>query len=126
MLERLRSRARRRARNGRWRPLAVIGALSVVAGVVMIVWPVPSLGVVAVLIGGWLLCAGGMRVATALLARSGSRDSRRMSVFAGLASVAGGGVCLVRPDATVRLFAAVLAVQWIAGGVADVVDGLRH
>jgi uncharacterized membrane protein HdeD (DUF308 family) len=127
LLRRLRDRVRARATTvpGAWWTLVTLGVLSVGAGLAILVWPAAALRTVAAVIGVWLVVAGLVRLAGALADRASPADHRRMLAFVGLACVGGGLVCLGNPAATLSLLALVLALQWVAGGVADVVTALR-
>jgi uncharacterized membrane protein HdeD (DUF308 family) len=128
LLDRLRDRARLRARSRPgvwWWPLLVLGSGSVLVGAAMLVWPRLALGTIALVLGGWLLVTGVTRVVGALLDRSRPRDRQRMGALVGIACVAAGAVCLVDSAATLRLFGILVGLQWIIGGIGDVIDGLR-
>jgi uncharacterized membrane protein HdeD (DUF308 family) len=122
LVDRLRARTRSRAR---WWSLLVLGAGSVTVGVAMLVWPHATLRVVALVIGGWLLVGGVVRVVTAFADRSLPRDRQRMAAGVGIACAVAGSVCIGNAHATLRLLAVVLAVQWLVGGAGDIVEGLR-
>jgi uncharacterized membrane protein HdeD (DUF308 family) len=50
--------------------MGFIGALSLVAGIIVIVWPGPSLVTLAIVLGVWLIIYGVMEIALAFQARS--------------------------------------------------------
>lgn len=127
MVDRLRTRIRllARMRPDAWWSLVLLGVASVAVGVAMLVWPHAALRAVALLIGGWLVVAGAVRIVAALADRNRPRDRQRMSVAVGLACVAAGVVCLGDTTTTVRLLAFVLAAQWLVAGIGDILDGVR-
>jgi uncharacterized membrane protein HdeD (DUF308 family) len=50
--------------------MGFIGALSVVAGIIVIAWPGPSLVTLAIVLGVWLIIYGVMEIALAFQVRS--------------------------------------------------------
>jgi uncharacterized membrane protein HdeD (DUF308 family) len=55
----------------------VVGVLSVIAGMVMLVWPINSIAVLAIFAGAWLVVLGGVRIVWALNARSTAKKVQR-------------------------------------------------
>jgi uncharacterized membrane protein HdeD (DUF308 family) len=103
-----------------WSPL-VNGALSVIFGVVVLVWPGASLFTFAVLIGAWLVVLGVFRLIGAFASVPGTTTGQH--VLAGLVGVlyiVAGVLCLRDLVLSLALISAIVALQWLLGGVTDV------
>jgi uncharacterized membrane protein HdeD (DUF308 family) len=93
----------------------VVGLLSIVAGVVIIAWPGPSLIVLGIFLGGWLIVVGTLSIAGAFAA-SGALPNWWLLLLLGLSEVALGVLALADPGATL---AAIITV----GGIWAIVIG---
>ncbi|UTT59350.1 lipase family protein [Cellulosimicrobium cellulans] len=106
------------------RALRVVrGVLFLALAVAVLVWPAPTIAVVAVLVGVGLVVAGVLDVVDGV--RSSGTD-RWARVAVGAASVLLGGLALVWPDVTVLVVAVVLGVRLVLLGVRLLVAGLRR
>ncbi|WP_415297595.1 lipase family protein [Cellulosimicrobium sp. SJTW-1] len=106
------------------RALRVVrGLLFLALAVAVLVWPAPTIGVVALLVGVGLVVAGVLDVVDGL--RSSGTD-RWARVAVGAASVLLGGLALVWPDVTVLVVAVVLGVRLVLLGVRLLVAGVRR
>lgn len=102
---------------------AVRGLLFLALAVAVLVWPAPTIGVVALLVGVGLVVAGVLDVVDGV--RSSGTD-RWARVAVGAASVLLGGLALVWPDVTVLVVAVVLGVRLVLLGVRLLVAGVRR
>ena len=93
----------------------VTGLLSAAAGVVIIAWPSPSLIVLGIFLGSWLIVVGTLTISGAFAARQVMPDWWLL-LLVGLAEVPLGVLALANPGATL---AAILTV----GGIWAVVIG---
>ncbi len=93
----------------------VTGVLSAAAGVVIIVWPSPSLTVLGIFVGAWLIVLGTITISGAFAARRVLSDWWLLLLL-GLAEVPLGVLALANPGATL---AAIITV----GGIWAVVIG---
>ena len=93
----------------------VTGLLSIAAGVVIIAWPSPSLIVLGIFLGSWLIVIGTLTISGAFAARKVMPDWW-MLLLLGLAEVPLGVLALADPGATL---AAIITV----GGIYAVVIG---
>ncbi len=101
-----------------------LGIITAVLGAVMLFWPQATVRVVAILFGVWLILAGIVLLVQAI----GARASGGMRVLLGIAGVLSliiGGVCVVNADASVRILVLVVAIGWLAHGIAYLVMGIR-
>ncbi|TFF17538.1 lipase [Cellulosimicrobium terreum] len=106
------------------RALRVVrGLLFLALAVAVLVWPAPTIGVVALLVGVGLVVAGVLDVVDGV--RSSGTD-RWARVAVGAASVLLGALALVWPDVTVLVVAVVLGVRLVLLGVRLLVAGLRR
>ncbi|MGN0111757.1 MAG: lipase family protein, partial [Cellulosimicrobium funkei] len=106
------------------RALRVVrGLLFLALAVAVLVWPAPTIGVVALLVGVGLVVAGVLDVVDGV--RSSGTD-RWARVAVGAASVLLGGLALVWPDVTVLVVAVVLGVRLVLLGVRLLVAGVRR
>ncbi|MGA4778372.1 lipase family protein [Cellulosimicrobium sp. AB352] len=106
------------------RALRVVrGLLFLALAVAVLVWPAPTSGVVALLVGVGLVVAGVLDVVDGV--RSSGTD-RWARVAVGAASVLLGALALVWPDVTVLVVAVVLGVRLVLLGVRLLVAGLRR
>jgi uncharacterized membrane protein HdeD (DUF308 family) len=93
---------------------AVIGALSVIAGVLLIRHPLGGVKAVALLLGIWLIAAGVVRFVAAF----GSRDHRIWRVCVALVLVIFGIVIVSSPHIGYTTLALITGVAFICYGVA--------
>jgi uncharacterized membrane protein HdeD (DUF308 family) len=124
---RLRGRVsdRARARPESWWMLLTLGVLSVALGVGIILFPFAALHLAALVIGAWLVVVGATRLVATLVDREQPRDRQRLSAFVGVACVVAGLLAFRDVTGTLRVLAAIVALQWLIGGVVDIVKGVR-
>src|SRR6478735_39714 len=106
-----------------WGALITIGILSLLLGILVLVWPKATLLVVAITFGLQLIVAGAVRIAM-------SRDLphepgwlRPLSMLLGALSVVAGVICLFRPGTSLLVIAIFIAVGWVAEGIATIAHG---
>jgi uncharacterized membrane protein HdeD (DUF308 family) len=93
----------------------VTGLLSVAAGIAIIAWPSPSLTVLAIFLGSWLIVIGTVGISGAFAARN-VLDDWWLLLLLGLVEVPVGVLALADPGAT-------LAALIIVGGIWAVAIG---
>ena len=96
----------------------VTGVLSAAAGVAIIVWPSPSLIVLGIFVGSWLIVLGTISIAGAFAARRVLPDWWLLLLL-GLAEVPLGVLALANPGATLA------AIITVAGLWAVVIGAMR-
>ncbi|WP_152362850.1 HdeD family acid-resistance protein [Microlunatus speluncae] len=102
----------------------VLGALTVLLGILVLVWPGQTLLIVALLFGLQLLFVGGFRVMVAVTARSAPGWWRWViGVLGGLTALAG-LLCFFRPGTSLLVIAILIAVGWLADGITSIVSGV--
>lgn len=107
----------------RWWSVA-FGAITLVAGILVLVWPAKSLLAIAVILGIWLLVAGVFRLVAALALDEAQGSSRVLIALLGVLAILVGILCLARPFQTVTALALLLGAFWVVGGVIEFFHGL--
>jgi len=101
---------------------AVVGAVSVVAGVLLIRHPISGVLAVALLVGIWLIVAGVVRVA-----RSFDMDHRVWNIVVGVVEAAAGIVIVSTPPIGFATLALLVGIAFIVNGVGQFALGwLMH
>jgi uncharacterized membrane protein HdeD (DUF308 family) len=98
----------------------ISGLLSVAAGVVIIVWPSPSLVVLGIFLGSWLIVLGTITVAGAFAARR-VLSNWWLLLLLGLAEVPLGVLALANPGATLAAIITVGGIWAVAIGAMRIV-----
>ncbi|MGW3245240.1 HdeD family acid-resistance protein [Streptomyces sp. NPDC001070] len=88
---------------------------TLVAGVIVLVWPDETLHVLAVVVGLYLLVAGVFRFVTAFSRREGG--SRVTAVIVAVLAVLAGVLCLRNPLQTTAVLSLVLGAYWLVSGL---------
>jgi uncharacterized membrane protein HdeD (DUF308 family) len=100
------------ARN--WWLFLILGLVSVIAGILAIVYPDITLLALGLFIGISLLFIGAMDIVDAI---AGSPDSRALSAIVGVLSLLAGLVCLRRPGESLLALVVVLGIYLVITGV---------
>jgi uncharacterized membrane protein HdeD (DUF308 family) len=100
-----------------------LGILSIVVGVLVVARPVDTLFFVAILFGIQLVILGIVRIAAAASGSGLSRGLKILSIVLGILTIIAGVICFTRPQASLVILAILLAVGWIADGIADLARG---
>ena len=95
---------------------AIAGALGIVGGVVLLVWPDATLLVLAVLVGVWLAVSGGFQIVLSF-SRRRELPSWGLSLGIGVVELLLGGWAMRRPEVTLSLVLTVIALWSIITGV---------
>src|SRR4051794_10989326 len=105
----------------------VTGVLSAAAGLVIIAWPSPSLVVLGIFVGSWLIVLGTISISGAFAARRVLSDWWMLLLF-GLAEVPLGVLALANPGATLAAIITVGGIWAVAVGAMRIVYAfeLRH
>lgn len=113
------------ARVGRSRGWSVaLGAVTLLAGLLVLVWPGRSILVLAVVLGVWLLVTGVFRLVTALAIADAQGSSRMLMALLAVLAILAGILCLARPFQTVTALALLLGAFWVVGGVIEFFHGV--
>ncbi|PZE28804.1 DUF308 domain-containing protein [Curtobacterium sp. MCBD17_019] len=98
--------------------------VAIVLGGVGILWPRPTLVVLALLFGVDLVVAGVLRVASAAIGRGTHRVWRWVSIVGGVFVAAAGLVCLLDPAAPLVVLATLGGIGFVVEGVAALVGAV--
>jgi uncharacterized membrane protein HdeD (DUF308 family) len=101
-----------------WWMLAILGVVSIIAGVLAIVYPDLTLLAVGLIFGIYLLMAGIFEIVEAI---AGDPASRALAAITGVIGLIAGLVCLRRPGASLLALILVLGIYLIVAGVARLV-----
>jgi uncharacterized membrane protein HdeD (DUF308 family) len=101
-----------------WWLMAVLGVVSLVCGVVAIVYPGVTLLAVGIIFGFYLLMAGIFELVDAIV---GDPASRALSAIVGVVALIAGLICLRRPGDSLLALVVVLGAYLIVTGVARLV-----
>jgi uncharacterized membrane protein HdeD (DUF308 family) len=111
------------ARGRSW-PFLVAGAVSVIAGVVAVLFPGITLLYLIFLLGAWILVSGVMEVYAAWKIRS-EIDNEWWLALIGVLRIAAGAIILYQPIVGAVLTAAIFATWALLSGVGALALGLR-
>jgi len=111
------------ARGRSW-PFLLSGAVSVIAGVLAVVYPGITILYLILLLGAWILVSGAMEVYTAWKIRDEITNEWILALF-GLLRIAAGAIILAMPIIGAILTAALFATWAILTGVAALLLGWR-
>lgn len=100
---------------------AVIG---IIIGIVALIWPEPTLVVVAVLFGITLIFTGIYRLTMAFSAKLLPTGLRVFLGLMGAIILIAGIVCLFNPAESLVLLAIVIGISWIFQGIQEIAAGL--
>ena len=102
-----------------WWALALPGALAIVLGTIVLVFPLASLGIAAGVLGAWLLVQAVVLVQWAVALRDAHRHAAPLAV-AGVLSLALAATALVWPRPTLLVLLALMAGYALAMGVVEI------
>jgi uncharacterized membrane protein HdeD (DUF308 family) len=99
------------------------GLVTVVAGVLILVWPKAAILTVAVILGIHLIIAGSYRTVTALTRDIDSGMLRALYLLLGLLLAVLGILCLRAPFHATAILVLLFGLSWIANGVIEIFHG---
>ena len=103
-----------------WWTALLLGVVSTLFGIAVLVWPRLSLGVLAVLVGFWLLLVGIARIVGAFLPGQ-SPGWRVLSGIAGVIILIAGMACLRDLVNALAVLAFMVALAWLFSGLVETV-----
>ncbi|MFJ1457292.1 HdeD family acid-resistance protein [Nocardia wallacei] len=107
---------------GAWQSLVVIGLLSVVVGILVLVWPGPTLVVAGVLFGVYLLVSGIFQLVAAFGAHVGT-GWRVLSILSGILSFILAFFSFRHIGDAIVLLALWIGISWLFRGIAVLIAG---
>jgi uncharacterized membrane protein HdeD (DUF308 family) len=97
-----------------WWLFLIVGVVSILAGILAIVYPDITLLALGIFVGVGLLFVGALDIAEAI---AGAPDSRALTSIVGVLSIIAGIVCLRRPGESLLAIVVVLGVYLIVAGI---------
>ena len=105
-----------------WWLFLIVGVVSILAGILAIVYPDITLLALGIFVGVGLLFIGALDIAEAI---GGSPDSRALTSIVGVLSIIAGVVCLRRPGESLLALVIVLGVYLIVAGIVRFIRSFR-
>lgn len=102
--------------------LGISAVVALVLGILVLVWPEKTAGLIAILFGLYFLIVGVVRLAKGIFSRGISGGSRVLSILLGLLLVIAGIFALRNLGTTVALLGIIIGIGWIIEGVAALVE----
>ncbi|WP_051808711.1 HdeD family acid-resistance protein [Actinoplanes subtropicus] len=103
--------------------LALSGAaVSLILGILFLVWPGETLHVGAVLFGLWLLFHGIVYLVNAITATAADGLHRALGAVIGLLFVIGGIACLRDVVVSLLVIATIIGISWLVGGIIALIE----
>lgn len=115
-----------RTYTGEWGWLALNGAVSVVAGLIALVYPGPTLLALSWIVGVALLFFGGAAVGRAVSAPHEDHGTRTTRGLVGALAIFAGIVTLAQPGSTLLALILVLAFWWVMTGLSELSLGFAR
>ena len=109
-----------------WGWALAFGVLTVITGILLVVWPHISLLVAAIFFGIQLIISAVFRFVWAFTAPSESGWARVLMVIVAVLSVIAGVILLRDPVMAVFLLGIVLGIYWITTGILDVFTAIGY
>ncbi|WP_433382134.1 HdeD family acid-resistance protein [Actinoplanes sp. CA-142083] len=97
-------------------------AVSLILGIMMLVWPQATLYVGAILFGLWLLFHGAINLVNAITAHAADGTSRALNAVIGVLFVIAGVICLRHLVLSLLVIATLIGVAWLVGGIVGLVE----
>jgi uncharacterized membrane protein HdeD (DUF308 family) len=110
---------------GMWWLVLILGALSIVAGVLALAYPDITLLVLGLILGIYLVMIGIAWIVLGTTARRLSDGGRVLRIVVGFLGILAGLVCLVRPGAGVLTLLIALSFWFILVGVSDLTRAIE-
>jgi uncharacterized membrane protein HdeD (DUF308 family) len=108
----------------RWWVPVLVGALAVVAGVIALVWPGPTLLLIGICFGAYLVVAGAGNLVSAFTDAGLSTFLRVLEALLGILTLLAGAILIVRPGASVVTAAFVLGFWFLIAGCVQLARGM--
>ncbi len=109
----------------RWGAVLLAAGVTLVLGLLLLLWPVASLVLVAVLIGIALLVTGVLSLLQGITATEENGLARVLYVLLGAVAALAGLYCLIHVNATIALLAYLVGAFWLFYGLVDIIGAAR-
>ncbi|MEN3358504.1 MAG: hypothetical protein V7637_2486 [Mycobacteriales bacterium] len=108
------------AREARW-PRILLGGTTAVLGGLAVLWPSPTVAVVAVLLGIQLLVYGAARIIQSVTVDDARVVARILFALLGVLSIVAGVLCLRRPLQTMTALVMLVGLFWLISGLIEII-----
>lgn len=105
--------------------LIAVSIIGIILGLIGLIFPTGALLFVAIVFGIFLVAAGIYRINAALLTHGRPAGIRWLSAILGLVIVAAGVLALSDPFQSLIVFAYLIGIGWVAGGISDVMAAVQ-
>jgi uncharacterized membrane protein HdeD (DUF308 family) len=116
----------KQAINGIRIAFGIAGGVAVILGIVLLIWPAKTIGVVAIFLGIYFIVSGIMRLGIGIFSRGISAGLRTLDILLGLLLIIAGIIALRNVAETAAalliLVVAVIGIGWIIEGVMTLVE----
>jgi len=102
------------------------GAVALVAGILLLVWPDRTLLLIGIILGVYLLAFGVLEMVRALATPGLLAMERAIPATLGLLAIAAGMIAITRPDSSVLAVALAAGIYLIVAGLAAGVRAIRE
>ena len=102
------------------------GAVALVAGILLLVWPDRTLLLIGIILGVYLLAFGVLEMVRALATPGLLAMERAIPATLGLLAIAAGMIAITRPDSSVLAVALAVGIYLIVAGLAAGVRAIRE
>ncbi len=99
--------------------VAVLGVLSIIAGLILVKHPFHALAALVIIVGIWFVVSGVVR----FIAAFGDSEGRGTNIAVGILDVVAGAVVLIWPDLSLKTLAVIAGIIFIFRGVAFIYGG---
>jgi len=108
-----------------WGLFLFFGIISVLLGIAMMVWPQITVGIIAILLGAWLLVSGVFSLVSSFATADADTASRVMMGIVGVLSILLGVLCFRSIYQAVEILALFVGIGWLMRGIFDLVAGIQ-
>jgi uncharacterized membrane protein HdeD (DUF308 family) len=102
--------------------IGVNGAVAIVLGILVLVWPSATVSLIAILIGLYFLVSGAIRLGRGIFMRGATVGGRVLGILLGVLLVVTGIIAIRNPLNTLVVLGLVIGISWIVEGVAAIVE----
>lgn len=108
-----------------WGLFLAFGVVTVLLGVVIMIWPKATVAVIALLLGAWLIVSGIFSVIAGFSRSDEETAGRILTGVAGAISILLGVLCFRGIFQAVEILALFVGLGWLLGGLFELVAGLQ-
>jgi uncharacterized membrane protein HdeD (DUF308 family) len=105
--------------------LIAVSIIGIVLGLIGLLFPTVALLFVAIVFGIFLVASGIFRINAALLTHNLPGGIRWLTALLGVLIVIAGVICLADPFRSLIVFAFLIGIGWIAGGISDIMAAVQ-